>query len=53
MEYLEKTRQEFYKLIQRQNFQWELIDNMLLEEDEPAKPLKIREKKIKAKIELV
>ena len=47
-----KRRDEFIKTMQRQNLQWELIDNRLAEEDMPAKPLVVRQKRIKKKAKI-
>jgi hypothetical protein len=48
-----QRREHFYKIMQRQNAQWELIDNHLAEdEDAPAKPLVIRQKRIKKKAKI-
>ena len=56
MDNLQRAREDFYKIMQRQNILWDLIDNKIVEdEDEPVKPLKPlkeKKKKVKAKIEL-
>ena len=56
MDDLERAKEDFYKIMQRQSILWELIDNKLMEDiDEPVKPLapvKIKKKKGKAKIEI-
>lgn len=45
-DYLEKSRQNFYKFMERQNILWDLIDSKIVEEDSDVhKPLKTRKKK--------
>lgn len=45
-DFLQKGRQNFYKIMERQNILWNLIDSKIVEEDsEVHKPLKTRKKK--------
>ena len=48
---LDIARKNFYKVMSRQNTQWDLIDAGLVF-DEDAKPVKVKKEKKNAKIEL-
>jgi hypothetical protein len=53
MDDLQRARQDFIKIMERQNAQWKLIDNLLTEdEDTPAKPYIVRQKRIKKKAKI-
>jgi hypothetical protein len=45
----EKSRNNFIKLMQRQNFEWLMIEAGLIEEEQEAKPL--QNKKVKNGLE--
>ncbi len=53
MDDLQRARENFIKIMERQNAQWELIDNRLAEdEDTPVKPYIVRQKRIKKKAKI-
>ena len=53
MDDLQRARENFIKIMERQNAQWELIDNRLAEsEDTPAKAYVVRQKRVKKKAKI-
>ena len=49
----ELKHESFYKLMRRQNVEWDLIDAGILEEESDSKPIKPIKEKKKAQIELI